>query len=201
MSTAERLEPSDLNAALVRLLVDRGVEAHVAIDVVRQLRVLAESQPSAELLARSIDSMPPAARTPGGLARAESWIRSLADAIGQAATSALDALQPMPQVAGVRRALDADRFRIEGVSHGVQLGFECERLKGDAGWRLVGMLSTQGDVPPGVELSFVHRSGAEHLARVDDLGMFECMLPEGTYACSLRAGAVGTPSLVEFSVP
>lgn len=193
--------PFDPNAELATLLAARGVSASAAIEAVRELRVLAASQVPAALIARAVAAMPATSSDANLVGRAESWIRSLVASIDRAAAHTVGAVQPMPQVAGVRRALDADRFRIEGGAHGVQLGFECERLPSGAGWRLVGMVSASDDVPAGIELCFVDRAGAERTTAVDDLAMFECTLPEGAYACSLRAAGIGTPTVVEFSVP
>lgn len=193
--------PFDPTAELAALLAARGVQGSAVIEAVRELRVLAQSQVPAGLIARAVAALPDSTIEPSVLARAESWIRSLAASIDRFAGAATEALQPMPQVAGVRRSLDADRFRIEGGAYGVQLGFECERLPSGAGWRLVGMVSASDDVPAGIELCFVDRTGAERTATVDDLAMFECTLPEGAYACSLRAAGTATPTVVEFSVP
>lgn len=201
MSSTDQPSSFDPAAELAGMLMARGVSGDAAVDAVRELRALAESQVPAELVARAVAALPEVAAAPGVVARAESWIRSLVASIDLAAEGAVRALQPMPQVAGVRRSLDADRFRIEGGAFGVQLGFECERLPAKAGWRLVGMVSAERDVPPGIELCFVDRSGTEHTAAVDDLAMFECTLPEGAYACTLRAAGIGTPTVVEFSVP
>ncbi len=193
--------PFDPNTELAALLAARGVQGSAAIEAVRELRVLAQSQVPAELIARAVATWPAVAGEPGLAARAESWIRGLIASIDRAAAQAVGAVQPMPQVAGVRRALDADRFRLEGGAYGVQLGIECERLPAGAGWRLVGMVAASDDVPAGIELCFVDRTGAERTATVDDLAMFECTLPEGAYACSLRAAGTGTPTVLEFSVP
>jgi hypothetical protein len=63
------------------------------------------------------------------------------------------------------------------------------------------MVASADPVPQGVTLSFVDHTGAQRLADVDDLAMFECSLPDGSYACAVSAGGVTTPTLVEFSVP
>ncbi len=193
--------PFDPNAELATLLAARGVQGSMAIEAVRELRVLAQSQVPAALIARAVAAMPATSGQTNLLDRAESWIRGIVASIDRAAAHTVGAVQPMPQVAGVRRALDADRFRVEGGAHGVHVGIECERLPAGAGWRVVGMVAASDDVPAGVELCFVDRTGAERTATVDDLAMFECTLPEGAYACSLRAAGSGTPTVMEFSVP
>jgi len=193
--------PFDPAAQLAAILAQRGVAGSAAVDALRELRMLAQSQVPADLIARVVAALPAASREQGPCARAESWIRRLLASIDLAAAQSVGAVGPMPMVAGVRRASDADRVRIEGGSHGVHLGFECERLPAGAGWRLVGMVTASDAVPVGIELCFVDRAGVERSATVDDLAMFECMLPEGAYACSLRAAATGTPTVMEFTVP
>lgn len=204
MTPAPDQHPADPAADLAALLASRGVDRAAAVDAVRELRILAESDVPASIIARAVAIMPAAsveAAAPGVLARAQAWVRSLSAAIDRAASDAIGALQPMPQVAGVRRAVDADRFRIEGGRADLQLGLEGERLPAGAGWRLVGMLTASGGVPAGIELCFVDHAGREHVTAVDDLAMVECTLPDGAYACSVRAGGISSPTIVEFTVP
>ncbi len=191
----------DAACELFAALHARGMHSAGALSAVREVHTLATSEAPASAVSRAVGLLPCGVEVSAPLQLASEWIRKLTDAINQAIADGCAVVQPAPQVIGLRRSADADRFRVDGVVGSVALRFECERLPHAKGWRLVGTVESADPLPPALHVRLVNASGDDLRVPIDDLAMFECTVARGEYACSLQVGAHSTPTLLEFSAP
>ncbi len=170
-------------ARLESLLAAAGNEPRLIASITRELQSLASAVPPESVLdrARALRTQvaPPSAR-PSGAA----WLERLTNFIGHLSIPSLD---PQPDLVGVRGTTNADRLRIERTIGETRVLIECERCSAPRGWRVLGEVTSAQPLPAEVSVVLTTTSGASTAASLDDLSMFEMVVPAGQYSVGLRS--------------